>query len=283
MTLTYQAPERNAALRLLVNDPYFAKLYGRQTPDEWLTIAWNTGPTQNVTIENSVYDFPAGSVLPLVSNQSYSFCNPQDTIVWQFNRNFYCIVTHDKEVGCAGFLFYGAHQTMFITPDANQSERIARLYQVFRDELVHTDNLRGEMLRLLLVRLITTLTRIGKEQYSVRDSEEDNKFGLYRQFNIMVEMHYKKQHEVQFYASALNKSPKTIANTFALYGTKSPSQIISDRIALEARRLFYNTDKSVKEVYLELGFEDASHFSRFFKKHTNQSPSDFKRTMATSR
>jgi len=172
---------------------------------------------------------------------------------------------------------------MFITPDATQRERITRLYQVFEDELSHTDNLRGEMLRLLLVRLITTITHIGKEQYGVRDNEEDNKFGLYRQFNIMVEIHYKKEHEVQFYASALNKSPKTIANTFALYGTKSPSQIISDRIALEARRLFYNTDKSVKEVYMELGFEDASHFSRFFKKHTKQSPSDFKRTLVTAR
>ncbi len=198
MILTYQAPEKNAALRLLVNEPSFARLYGRQAPDEWLTIAWNTGPTQKITIENSAYDFPAGSVLPLVSNQSYCFSNPQDTVVWQFNRNFYCIVTHDKDVGCAGFLFYGPHQTMFITPDASQSERIVRLYQVFRDELVHTDNLRGEMLRMLLVRLITTLTHIGKEQYSVRASQEDNKFGLYRQFNIMVEMHYKKQHEVQF-------------------------------------------------------------------------------------
>ena len=52
---------------------------------------------------------------------------------------------------------------------------------------------------------------------------------------------------------------------------------------LEARRLFYYTDKSAKEVYTELGFEDAAHFSRFFKKHTNLSPSEFKKSILLKR
>jgi len=56
-------------------------------------------------------------------------------------------------------------------------------------------------------------------------------------------------------------------------------QIIQERIIQEAKRLFYYTEKSAKEIALELGFEDAGHFSRFFKNQTELSPSDFKRSL----
>lgn len=283
MILTYQDIRRNAVLRLLIHEPTFASTYGRQTTDNWLTIAWNTGRTQKILVDEIEHDFPPDSILPLVANQLYSFEKPEDLIVWQFNRDFYCIVNHDAEVGCVGFLFYGSSRTMFIALDEVQLRKIKSLYDVFKDEYEQADNVQGEMLRMLLVRLIITITRIAKNQYGVCDYHDDSKFNLYRQFNLMVEMHFKKQHEVQFYASSLNKSPKTIANVFAIYGKKSPSQIIYERIALEAKRLFYYTDKSAKEVYTELGFEDASHFSRFFKKHTRQSPSEFRKSLIAAR
>ncbi|HEY9048166.1 MAG TPA: helix-turn-helix domain-containing protein [Ohtaekwangia sp.] len=283
MIFIYQDRQKNAEFRLIIKENNFWKTYGRQTKDEWLTIAWNTGETQKIIVDEIESEFPADSILPLVANQYYSFTKSEDIIAWQFNRDFYCIVNHDKEVGCVGFLFYGTSQTMFLSLDARQQRRIALLFEVFKDEFEHADNIQGEMLRILLVRLIISITRIGKQQYRNPDHIEGGKFDLYRKFNLMVEVNYKQQHEVQFYASALHKSPKTLANVFALYGRKSPSQIIYDRIILEAKRLFYYTDKSAKEIYIELGFEDASHFSRFFKRQTNLSPSDFKKSISTGK
>ncbi|WP_205431326.1 helix-turn-helix domain-containing protein [Flavobacterium arcticum] len=95
----------------------------------------------------------------------------------------------------------------------------------------------------------------------------------------MVENNYRKHHEVQYYASALNKSPKTLANVFALYGKKTPLQIIQERVVNEAKRLLYYTDKSIKEIAVETGFEDTSHFSRFFKKQTSFTPTEFKNSI----
>jgi len=56
-------------------------------------------------------------------------------------------------------------------------------------------------------------------------------------------------------------------------------QIIQERIITEAKRLFYYTDKSVKEIADELGFEEVAHFSKFFKNCTNQTPSDIKKSL----
>jgi AraC-like DNA-binding protein len=77
----------------------------------------------------------------------------------------------------------------------------------------------------------------------------------------------------------LNKSPKTLSNLFKKYNEKSPLQIIQDRTILEARRLLRYSDKSIKEIAYEIGYEDIQSFSRFFKKIEGVSPSDFKKTV----
>jgi AraC family transcriptional activator of pobA len=281
MKLTFFDQAKNAAFHLIVHEKEFERSFHRSDRnDDLLTIAWNNGKFQHVVVDEQTYAFPPNTIIPLMANQSYHFSCPEDVIAWRFNRDFYCIVTHDQEVSCVGFLFYGSSQTMFIDLDETHQRKIHVLFEVFKDEFQQHDNVQGEMLRMLLVRLIITLTKLGKQQYAGGEGPaDDHKFHLFRQFNLLVELHYRQQHDVQFYAEALHRSPKTVANVFALYGKKSPSQIIHERIALEARRLFYYTDKSAKEVYTDLGFEDASHFSRFFKKHTALSPSEFKKTI----
>ena len=62
---------------------------------------------------------------------------------------------------------------------------------------------------------------------------------------------------------------------------RSPLQIIHKRIVLEAQRLLSYTDKTAKEIAYEVGFEDASHLSRLFKKYTSQSPSVYKKGLKT--
>jgi AraC family transcriptional regulator, transcriptional activator of pobA len=105
---------------------------------------------------------------------------------------------------------------------------------------------------------------------------KESDFDIVRKFNIAVENHYKTKHQVQEYADLLNKSPKTLSNLFSIYNQKSPLHIIHERLSLEARRLLIYTDKSTKEIAFELGFEEVSHFSRFFKKQIGQAPTDFK-------
>ena len=243
------------------------------------TIAWNKGKSQNVFIDEVKYDFNADTMLPIMLNQSFRFERPEDIIAWQFNREFYCILNHDAEVGCVGFIFFGPSPTMFVSLEEEDSDKLKKLQELFEEEFESEEEIKGEMLRMLLVRLIIQTTRLAKKQYCKSDEINENKFNLIRQFNVLVELHYKKEHQVQYYAGLLNKSPKTIANIFSLYSKKTPLQIIQERIITEAKRLFYYTDKSVKEIADDLGFEEVAHFSKFFKNCTNQTPSDIKKSL----
>jgi AraC family transcriptional regulator, transcriptional activator of pobA len=283
MKLAFKNHDFAGELLLTFDEKCFDRAFFiRDREHKYLTIAWNRGERQKVIVDEIEYDFPANSILPLMVNQSFRFENAAEIVAWQFNREFYCIVDYDKEVGCVGFLFYGSSNTMFLRLDDNETRKINLLLEVFKDEFESADNIQGDMLRVLLVRLIITITRLAKSQYLKTETVEDNKFDVIRRFNLLVENHYRTEHEVQFYAGELNKSPKTLSNYFALYGHKTPLQIIQERVTLEAKRLFYYTDKTSKEIAYDLGFDDPAHFSRFFKNQTKQNPSDFKKTLNSS-
>ncbi len=64
------------------------------------------------------------------------------------------------------------------------------------------------------------------------------------------------------------------------YNQKSPQQIILDRLALEAKRLLQFTKKQNQEIAYELGFNESAHFSRFFKKMTDFSPTRYREKQA---
>lgn len=247
------------------------------------TIIFNPLQEQAVTIDKIKYTLPANSILPLVANQTFSFEAPENLVAWQFNREFYCIADHDAEVGCVGFIFYGIHHPIFIHLSSDGGKTVSSLQKQCIEDMLVEDRVQGEMLRTVLKRLIIFITRIAKEQTESYKTESYKELGpdrmdVVRRFNLLLELNFRTKHGVQFYAQSMNKSSKTLTNCFGLCNYPSPSELIRQRILLEAKRYLYFTDKSAKEVADELGFTGVSHFSRFFKKGTGKNFSEYKLT-----
>ena len=195
-----------------------------------------------------------------------------------FNREFYCIVDHDQEVGCNGILFFGTQDLPIISIPAEQQTKFDQLIDIIVDELRTQDTIQGDMLQMLLKRFIILCTRLAKTQCIVQ-TLDDHQIDTIREFNVLVDMHFREKQSVREYADLLFKSPKTLSNLFATYNQKTPKQIIQERIALEAKRLLHFTDKQTQEIAFELGFDDPGYFSRFFKKIVGESPSTYKRAL----
>jgi len=250
-------------------------VFSKDRFNKYFTIAWNPGDSQIVTIDGSEHTFPANSLLTLLFNQSFHFENAESIVAWQFNREFYCIIDHDSEVSCVGFLFSSTDH-MFVHLDETAQQKLQLLAAVFVEEFRTSDHIQNEMLLVLLKRLIIYVTCLAKVGYVPMKKLQDERFHVIRKFNLLVEANFKSEHSVSFYAEQLHKSPKTLSNMFAIYNQKSPSQVIQERITVEAKRLLCYTDKSIKQITYELGFEDVAYFSNFFKKNTGTSPSDFR-------
>jgi AraC family transcriptional regulator, transcriptional activator of pobA len=239
------------------------------------TIVYNMAGPQGAVIDNIKYTMPANCVVPLMANQHFVFDQPEDLVAWQFNRDFYCIADHDAEVGCVGFLFYGIEHPLFIPLSEDDQRCISIIEAQCLEEMAVADQMQGEMLRTVLKRLIIKVTRLAKSRTENYKRFSEDKLDLVRKFNLLLEANFRTQHEVQFYAQALNRSPKTLTNLFGLYNYPSPSRLIQRRIILEAKRYLYYTDKSAKEVAADLGFTSAAHFSRFFKAGAGVNFSEF--------
>jgi AraC family transcriptional regulator, transcriptional activator of pobA len=278
MKLTLSDPKTGGSLTLFKGEAIIeSPFYKRDHDNKYFTIAWNTGKQQTVSIDGTDHSFKSQTLLPIMFNQAFQFGHPKDIIAWQFNREFYCIIDHDVEVSCVGFVF-GLHNH-FIALNKEEQQKFDLLLSMFIGEMNTADQIQHEMLLVLLKRLIVNVTRLARKENFTEQVTED-KYNLMRKFNLLVEAHFRSEHAVSYYAERLNKSPKTLSNLFALYNNMSPSQIIQERILIEARRLLSYTDKSAKEITYELGFEDAAYFSAYFKKHTNQSPLEFRNDMA---
>ena len=198
-----------------------------------------------------------------------------------FNREFYCIADHDSEVSCNGILFFGTQDIPIISLDEKYARKFDLLLEVVLDELQTRDNIQGDMLQMLLKRWIIICTRLAKEQLIVK-SLQGSQVDIIRQYNFLVDMHFRSKKKVKDYAEMLHKSPKTLSNLFSIYNQKSPQQVIQERVVLEAKRLFRFTDKQTKEIAYELGFEDPAHFSRYFKKVALVSPSAYRENLPAS-
>ncbi|WP_033959756.1 AraC family transcriptional regulator [Psychroserpens jangbogonensis] len=254
-----------------------------QTPKqtELYTFIWAQSEAIEIIIDSIPFIIEPHSILALTPIQYLQYISGQDAIVYQFNREFYCIKDHDQEVSCVGILFFGNTNIPIIHLDKIEQHKFQILHEVFIDELETKDNIQAEMLRMLMARFIIKSTRLLKAKEGIVETAKSSKVDLLRSFNFLVEQHFKTEHSVSFYAEKLFKSPKTLSNNFAKLN-RSPLQIIHERVVLEAKRLLIYSDKSAKEIAYEVGFDDASHLSRLFKKHTSQSPSDFKKQLITS-
>lgn len=276
MRLEYQEPSTGGQFLMTVHEADFTRYFFRERDKKFNAILWNRGQAQQVSIDEMRFEMPANTFWVLNVSHSFLLERSEDAVIWQFNREFYCIVTHDAEVSCSGVLFYGWRETEPIFLDEKRTRSFGLLSEVFLDEFDNRDNIQGEMLRVLLKRLIIKLTRLVKEQSPIGQLQ-GAELDTVRQFNLLVENNYKQLHQVQDYANLMFKSPKTLSNLFAKYSDKSPLQIIAERIFLESKRLILYTDLSAGEVGFELGFGEPAHFSRFFKKMASVTPSDFKR------
>ncbi len=102
---------------------------------------------------------------------------------------------------------------------------------------------------------------------------------LVKKFKDLVEKQYSMNHRVMDYAEALNVTPNYLNEVIRTALNIPAKEYIQSMLILEAKRLAVFTEKSAKEIGFELGFEDPSHFSKFFKSNTGVSLQEFKETL----
>lgn len=134
----------------------------------------------------------------------------------------------------------------------------------------------NEYMAFLLSLFLINLLR-SKRENQKGNIESSNSIDYFNSFYNLVEKNFAQHHSVQYYAERLCISNSSLYKIVKQYSQSTPSEIIDNRVAAEAKRLLTSTDLSNKEVAEVLNFKDDSHFNKFFKRITGCSPKDFRR------
>lgn len=238
-------------------------------------LIWFKANENVITIDDKDYEFQSDQIVCLTEFNKLRNADIHQARVIRFNRSFYCILDNDEEVSCKGLLFFGANNVPVIQIADDELEIFETVYKMFQIELKTDDNLQLEMLQMMLKRFLILCTRSFKKQteYQNLDFQQQD---LIREYNYLVEKHFREKQSVKEYAEMLYKSPKTLSNVFAKMGEKTPLEYIHHRILIEAKRLLTSSNRSIKEIAYDIGFEDQQSFSRFFKNKVGISPLNYR-------
>ena len=100
-----------------------------------------------------------------------------------------------------------------------------------------------------------------------------------RKFRKVVEEKFAENKSVSEYAALLNITPGHLNDTMQKELGKTASELIHERIILEAKRLLYHSEKSIKEIAAALNYDDPSYFTKFFKTNTDFTPDQFRKSI----
>lgn len=113
------------------------------------------------------------------------------------------------------------------------------------------------------------------EQISLQDPSINDRQRIQKLISL-IEEHYTLERDTAFYADQIKISSHHLNDIVRLSRGTTVKKMIAQRLILEAKRELSFGALTVKEIAFKLGFSDASYFSRFFKKHTDQNPERFK-------
>lgn len=168
--------------------------------------------------------------------------------------------------------------------DEAQDKVISEIYEKMLDEAGSNYEFKGDLLRTYVTELIH---RALKMDASVRLFQHpDANARITAIFTELLERQFPIDSTSQ---RCTMRSPKDFADRLAVHVNhlnraikittgKTTTHHIGERVASEAIALLKHTRWNIAEISYTLGFEDPAHFTNFFKKHTQQTPSSFRTT-----
>lgn len=160
-----------------------------------------------------------------------------------------------------------------------------QIMQEFADESVYKLKIIGSFMVVLLLKI--------KEFFWATYNpltEADSDTQLVRTFKQNLEAHYRSLsaglaetlYQVQDYAAAQHLHPNYFSAVIKRKTGKTVNTWITEKTVSEAQALVARSPQSIQQIAYQLGFKDAPHFSRFFKKQTGFSPSVFRQRFQSS-
>lgn len=153
---------------------------------------------------------------------------------------------------------------------------IEKLFQLLTEENNVNGSYNFQITEGLLKSLLAKILEVS-EQIVVK---QEHKSDLFQAFIQLLSADNGVKNKVSYYAEKLNTTPQNINAACQKSIQKTATEVLSEFVLNEAKRLLLYTDKTISEIGFALDFTDPSHFVKYFKKIADCTPQSFRRSNA---
>jgi len=255
--------------------------------NNYYSLIWVKEGSGKLKADFAEYDFKPNTLFAFSPYQPYMIATDAQVkgVAIYFHPEFFCIYKHHKEVSCNGVLYNNIYTPPFVTVDEGSAATFDMLCTQIKTEMQNSDLAQYELLVSYLKIFLITAARLKTQQQPEAAAVlSDNKEPfILQKLKDAIEENFKSKHSPSDYAELLYITPKALGKITKSYFNKTLSSLINERIIIEAKRELYLTNKTVKEIAYELGYEDEYYFSRFFKVNADVSPQLYRETVGFGR
>ena len=221
---------------------------------------------ENKSLENTLY-----------------FLSPEHIFSWQRNLNTTGFVVYFKSEFLNffngniqnDFSFFDLSQTNSIFLNKNNALELANDFEKLYKEFYTPNAYRIQILQSFLLSLLFKCKSLQEEMNNL-PIKLSKKQDLVFRFQNLVSNCYLTKKQVGDYANDLFVSANTLNQNAKEITGKTAKEIIADKIIQEAKKLLQYSSDDISEIAFYLGFEESTHFIRFFKSQTETTPKEFR-------
>jgi AraC-like DNA-binding protein len=225
-------------------------------------------------IDFDVFTIQSGSMFFLQPGQMHHWDLSDDVegFVIFYSQEMYNLYFGQKTIG--DYPFYSSVDNKpEMVFDESESEAILPYFESLILETQINQLLKQDKIMNLLDIIHIEIAR----KYSETHLHEAHSYNVkIKNFEVLLENNFKIEKAPSFYASQLHITLKHLNRICNEMLQKTTTEVITDRIILEAKRMLMDKKFTVNEIATELGYDDYSYFTRLFKKHTGMTPSFFR-------
>ena len=213
----------------------------------------------------------------MVLTPDFYLLKPGQLHYWQFTSipKGFVIIFNDNEFNAVNenVLIDLIRKLTDITRLKIQSDKypihlLEEIYNEFQNNTQYSKEIIHGLLKALFGKLL-----------QIKDENPHNQTQLqpiFEKFLMLLVRECPRLHKVNEFANLLNITPQNLNSICRKQTGKSASEIITNQLLLEAKRYILHTDNTINEIADILSFTDASNFVKFFKKHENITPIQFR-------
>jgi AraC-like DNA-binding protein len=242
---------------------------------DFYMVVFFTEGSGNHQIDFVNYKIKPGSVFFLSPGQSHSWQLSSDIngFVFFHSQQFYQQIF--TSLKATHFPFFAS---IYATPVLNLKNKFQKKITPIFEELLQ-EYQENNIMKLNKISALITLIYIELSRWYVPKEIplvlNQNYLSKLHAVEAIIEANYSTIKSPKEYAAKMNMSEKHLNRICKTCLNKTTTQIIADRIIIEAKRALVINNNSITETAAMLGFFDSAYFSRFFKKHTNETPAEF--------